>query len=362
VASHPLPPLYARWTSELLGAPAPSEPLATCDDCALCPKASGEVPTSLYVFSPEVKCCVYMPRLPNFLVGGILREAPEDPGRRSVEARIDGRIGVTPLGLDRPPSYELRFRNSVNAIGRARSLRCPHYLEDGGRCGIHAHRDATCATWFCRHERGALGGAFWSAHRELLSAAEAEVARWCALKSGLAPERLQPLLGPAPADDHAARRQDHPDGPALDGEVSPEAWSALWGDRTPRAHYLACAELASSLSWSDVLELAGTELQVRAATLRRAQAALSAPLPERLSVGAFQVAGTRPGGVRVVTHSSLDALDLPNALVGLLPLFDGRPVVDVLAQIEASWGARVDPPLLRQLVDWGVLVAAGESG
>ncbi|MBW1879611.1 MAG: hypothetical protein JRJ84_14710 [Deltaproteobacteria bacterium] len=334
--THPLPDLYARWMADVLPDEMPSEPGATCDDCAMCVKADGEMPTSVYFFDPEVKCCVYMPRLPNFLVGRVLADdRPEgEAGRGSAEARIRAGVGVTPLGLDRPPRYDLLFRNSANTIGRSRELRCPHYLEEGGRCGIWRHRDALCSTWFCRHQRGQVGAALWAALRDLLAMVEVELARWAALQEGVHAEVLYPFL---PRSEHDRRLEESPDGLAIDGIADETVRRALWGERVGDE---------------------GTEVAVRAAVGRERYATWAAPsIPERLRVGRFEVAATRAGGCRVVTHSSLDALDLPSQLVALLPLFDGRRTDEVLRQLEESHQVQIDSQFLQELVDWGVLVS-----
>lgn len=114
-------------------------------------------------FDPQVKCCTYLPELPNFLVGRIL--ADEDPalavGRATVEKRLQAGVAVTPLGLDRTPFYDLLYQHADTAFGRSHTLRCPHYIEEGGLCGIWQHRNSVCATWFCKHVRGAMGFRFW---------------------------------------------------------------------------------------------------------------------------------------------------------------------------------------------------------
>src|SRR5438132_6724241 len=131
---------------ELLAAPIPDEKVATCDDCVMC-KSGAVAPLS---FHPELKCCTYVPELPNFLVGRILSDA--DPcgtaGRASLVARICDGVAVTPLGVGRSPSLERLYSQSGSDLfGRSAELRCPHYQPDSGRCGIWRHRNATCATW-----------------------------------------------------------------------------------------------------------------------------------------------------------------------------------------------------------------------
>ncbi len=351
--AYALPTLFDQWLRDALPAPLPSERGATCDACAMCPQGEA-LPTSLYLFDAEVKCCVYQPELPNFLVGRAL----DEPGGHTVQARIDRRLGLTPLGLDRPASYNVAYRNSVNTIGRARSLRCPHFLEDGGRCGIWKSRDALCSTWFCRHERGPVGAAMWMATLELLAAVQHTLSWWAVREEGLP---LEPLAALLPKSDFDPRAAPKPDAAAMDGRPNEEALKALWGDHygAEADFYRATARRVEVLSWAEVLAIGGPELQVRLDLLRsRQQRHRETTLPERLTVGAFEVVAQRVGGVRVVTYSSLDALDLPNALLGVLPAFDGRPTQEVLDQLESAWNLAIDPALLQRLVDWGVLRAA----
>lgn len=349
--THPLPPLYARWLDEALPTPLPSERGATCDACAMCPQGD-TAPTSLYVFDPEVKCCVYMPQLPNFLVGRAL----DEPGGHTVEARIAARIGLTPVGLARPAAYDLLHRGSTNAIGRSRSLRCPHFIEDGGRCGIWQSRDALCSTWFCKHERGALGLHLWQAVRDLLVTLEHTLAWWAAREQGIPVEVLAKLL---PSTEHDRSQPPPPDGPAVDDVPDETVLASLWGahHRKEADYYRACTASVAPLGWAEVLAIGGPDLAIRADLLRERLAGHAhVALPEALRIGTFEIAGQRPGGVRVVTYSSLDALDLPNALIGVLPAFDGRPTRQVLDELRDTWGIEIDPPLLQRLVDWGILV------
>jgi hypothetical protein len=354
--NHELPPLYQRWVSGLLTGPIPKENLATCSSCAMCIQPDGALPNSIYVFDPNLKCCVYMPILPNFLAGRILADVGHPEGVRTVRERIRAGIAVTPLGIGRPPSYDLLFRNSASSLGRSRALKCPHYLDDSGMCAIWSHRDATCTTWFCRHNRGKIGGDFWRSIRELLEMVEGTLGRWCALEMGIDPERIAAYLA----------REGHgppgwiPNGFEVDGQADETRRREDWGEWLDReeAFYLACAEKVEALAWPDIAAIAGPELRILAEVARRHHDRLLSDLiPGRLRVGQFQVHAHRDGGLRVFSYSHTDAIDLPTPLLPLLPRFDGRPTVDVLQEL-ASEGVGLQADFLRQLVDWGVLVAA----
>ncbi len=125
--SSTLPPLYASWMEQILTGPIPEETEATCEHCAMCVQAHTRPTISLYLFNPQTKCCTYMPRLPNFLVGRILEDPEPDllRGRMSVEARIRRKVAITLLCLASDPVQatlfacfpgKLSFRSQVSSF------------------------------------------------------------------------------------------------------------------------------------------------------------------------------------------------------------------------------------------------------
>jgi hypothetical protein len=150
-------------------------------------------------------------------------------------------------------------------------------------------------------------------------------------------------------------------GRALDGIVDDAAWAASWGTWAGRQldYFARCAELVAPLEWGDVSRICGPEVDALARVARRAHARLldDATIPAHLRVGAFQIVTQRIDGVRCVTHSPTDAIDLPTALLRHLPSFDGRPTKNVLDEMALQHGVGIEPAYLRRLVDWGILVA-----
>jgi Fe-S-cluster containining protein len=305
------------------------------------------------------KCCTYVPNLPNFLVGRILADGdPEaEAGRASVAERIADGVGVTPLGLAPAPVHSLLYRNSGEAFGRNKALRCPHYIEDGGRCGIWRHRESTCATWFCKHERGALGFEFWrGALHRLLRAVEDDLARWCVLELDVGDETLRRLTQSSAwtSEAETITAED------LDNRTNFEAQARLWGAWRGReqAFYVRCAELVDPLPWAEVLAICGPETKAHARLTVQAFAKLTdEKVPKTLNAGSYQFVQRLPGMARISTYSELDPLDVPDAVMALLPYFDGRSTAAALEAIAAERGVRLDPSLLRKLTDFGLLVA-----
>src|SRR4029077_11253834 len=97
----PLSPLYAKWMDELVGGAIPRESRATCSACAMCAEGQKDNASRSSFFDLGVKCCTYLPTLPNFLVGRILLDTDPDAqvGRGTVEKRMKDAVGVSPLGL-----------------------------------------------------------------------------------------------------------------------------------------------------------------------------------------------------------------------------------------------------------------------
>jgi hypothetical protein len=351
-----LPPLYSRWMEALLGATVPDEHEATCSECAMQARPD-EPPHPRSVYFTGGKCCTWQPALHSFLVGRVLLDdSPEQArGRAVLEALIDRRTGVSPLGVHGRASYWLLYENNNAAFGRAPSLRCPFYLEEGGHCGMWKHRDSTCSTWFCKHDRGAVGLRFWRALHDLLMDLEYAVVRHCALELDVGDEALA-VLFPLPGLQRVLPGED------LEGVVEVPAYRARWGrwHGRERDYFIAAARLVESLPVSELVALTGVQGQV---TLRRARANFAhlvdrTPPAEPLQLGRLDLVSSKDGVVRLRTYREFDLIDVPQPLLQALPRFDGRPTDAVLREIEAHHGLSLTPELLRTLVDFEVLAPA----
>ncbi len=211
-------------------------------------------------FSLDTKCCTYLPVFPNFLVGRILPEP-------SMAARME-RGGVSPLGVGRPAGYADRFLQ--RAVQHARpqlgygaildGSACPHYVADSGVCAIWRHREAVCATWFCAHDQGELGAAFWRALQQQLVLVEDALKRWCVEQCPPGPHALDELYSP------------DVDRNPVEMFAIYARYKRMWGDWIGREaeYFKLCAEHVSSLSWDAVLELAGPPASDALATTREA--------------------------------------------------------------------------------------------
>jgi len=352
-----LPPLYANWVAELLGGVIPRESRATCNACAMC----AEVPTNSvsrsYFFDLAVKCCTYLPTLPNFLVGRILLDGDPNAqvGRGTVEKRIKDAVGVSPLGLLLSSIFSMLYHNSSDFFGRSRTFRCPHYLEEGGRCGIWRNRNSVCTTWFCKHVRGRVGQVFWRSLERTLQQVEKELAQWCVLELQRDGDALRCM--PGWSDDVIT-------GDTLDNKVDEKAYARMWGAWCGREYefFKRCAELVNPLSWPDVVGICGPEVRMQVSLTRESYNRLtSEDIPHALNVGRINLVQMEGGSTRVRTYSEYDPLDIPNIIMELLQYFDGRPTEQAITAIANERGIHVDPALVQKLVDFKVLVPPGDG-
>jgi hypothetical protein len=356
--AEPLPPLFQRWADECLPGLIPRETKATCHDCAMC-VSGGATPRANTGFRPDTKCCTYLPELPNFLVGRVLND--DDPGgavgRASVEARVRAQIAVTPLGLGMSPVYALLYQHGQNTssqlFGRSRSMRCPHFVdENGGTCGIWKHRDAVCATYFCKHVRGAVGQQFWIDLREVLHVAEEELAIWSAMERGIDEATLRHLITMTVSRAGTPLSTELVDG--RERAFAEQVWGRWLGQE--EEFYRACATDVDALSWADVCRIGGSLLRARAAVLQDSYARLrSAELPARLSGRRLTQRRVDDDRALVETYSPYDPTTLSHRVVGLLRYFDGGPTADALDRIEKTENVRLTEDLVRMLADYGIL-------
>ncbi len=290
-------------------------------------------------FSPETKCCTFTPGLANFLIGAIL-EAGGD-GARTVRDRVSRGEGVSPLGLGAGTDPA-----GPDTFGRDLARKCPH-LTSGG-CSIWFAREATCSTWFCKHDRGALGKSLWNRVEQLLHAADRALALRVAIDLGIPAPGLAMDL---PLVERGRARHDWILQRGLDA-------AAVWGPWEERIEPFFRAALARAklTSFDDLMAAGGSEL----AALREVAVALlvahgDRTLPPRIRLGHLRVVEVLEDAVRVQSYSMFDPLLIPKKLFEVLRFFDGRPTAEAIERAGEAAGEPVPPGALRMLVDHEIL-------
>lgn len=357
----PLPPLYAGWAAEILDDALPPEPHATCDSCVMiAPKGTVNVADKSAIwFDASTKCCTYQPALPSFLAGRILKDASLEARLAGdvIRARIAAREAVTPLGVDVPADRRDRYLRATKegTFGRTPELKCPHFRAgDGANCGIWLHRNATCATWFCKHGRGALGADVWKRLRDLFALVEARLARWCALELSLPAAAFARLIV---SPDAAGERTTEE---ARDREGHYRAVWSTWLGREVE-YFERCAGIVERLRWSDVEAICGADAALNVALVRHALAKheAEAPIPRDLRLGRIDVeSNANDGTVLIRGYSEYDPITLPRDLLTVLESVQGRPTELALAELRGR-GIVLDAELLRLLVTYEVLLEDG---
>jgi Fe-S-cluster containining protein len=355
-----LPPLYARWMDELLQGGIPREARATCDECVMCSKGTAGSSESKYFYNPDTKCCTFIPSLPNYLVGNVLSDDNPDMtrGKESVKARIASRVMLVPAGLHLSPAQTTLYSlvSVQKAFGRNDAVRCPHFVSEGGMCGIHRHRNSVCATWFCKYERGRTGADFWADLFTLLQHLESELSMWCLLQLGL------------DGRDVGVMRMDKMEKTLegrVDGVLPLHEQGRLWGPWLGKEEefFIRCGELVRGLSFEQVLSHCGATARLYA---RRCQDAygdlLKAEIPRHLVPGNVKVHSIHDTSIGVEAFSPNDPRAIPRAFFDVLHEFDGKtPTETVVANVELRAGVVLERDFLQQMVDLQVLVRSPDQ-
>ncbi len=350
-----LPPLYRPLLPSFFDRKAFVESRATCGDCAMCAKGdtAGGAEAGLDVahFRPDIKCCSYHPTLPNYAVGAVFSdESPAlDAGRARLRKKIAARIGVTPRWLAAPRKYLVLLSAArESSFGRSDVLLCPYFEPEGGTCSIWSHRESVCSTFFCKHDAGASGHAFWSSLRDYLEHVERTLARHAA--STVAPELAEPPFSP-----QVLTREDLEDRPPSD-----EAYARYWGSWLGKEElfYVECAKRVRELTAEPFERLVGDERGRDLATRmeERYRDVAEPKLAPRLVLNPALRVVQAQGGVGVSTYSRYDSLFLTKDLYDGLLRFAGEDTVDVaLERLRRDHDVELSRELLLELQVLGVL-------
>ena len=308
-------------------------------------------------FHPHVKCCSYEPALPNFLVGRIVRDsAPEwQFGRDTVAQRIVRGHGVRPWGLHAARRHGVLYGSGHRLFGRSPDLRCSHYHAETDSCGIWPHRNGVCATWFCKHERGATGLRFWSALSALVTEVEWSLGVWCVEQLGGSPAELERMT---------RRTADELTPSDLGAPLDDRAYRLAWGPWAGREaeFYTRAAALVDPLDWPAIERISGVRARVHATLVREASRALETDqVPERSAMRPLRIMRAGQGTFTVESYSGYDPVAMPEVLMRALRYFDGRLTAETLDEIRQQLGTTLTPALVRKLLDFELIAGVPDE-
>jgi hypothetical protein len=348
-----LPELYRPIAPAFLDEPAPREDKATCSSCAMCRPDGVPATTDVVHFRPDAKCCTYHPKLPNYLIGGVLADehADMDGGKRRLRAKIAARVGVTPMWIAPPRKTSILLRASwASSFGRSLVLRCPYFEEaGGGLCSIWRYREADCSSFFCKYSAGADGQAFWRSYNAYLRHIESCLSEH--VTRAIAPHLTEPRLarGELTVEDLEDRAPD------------PAAYASYWREWEGREEefYIACYRRAAAVTRDELAQILGEEGRNRLAAMEDAHRRVMSPaLPERLMLSPEIAAQAVPGGVLVATYSRYEPLLLSADLYEALKEFRGdETVAQVYERLAREAGVSVPEAMLLALHQLRVVVA-----
>ena len=321
-----LPETYHAFLPEFFERPLAEERHATCDACVMCAPANPVFPADTY-FSSSTKCCTFHPVLPNYSIGGLLQDRSDAgaEGLRRIRRALTRRDGVTPVGILPPAKTSLLLRAGKRGFGRASSLLCPYFDEEGGGCSVWAHREGTCSTWFCKHNNGLDGRDFWNQLRDYLVGVQRVLVAYVLIELGFDAQTIAAGFGPR-AD---LGPRDLDDAPPSDDE-----YARLWGTWLNREEelYASSYDLVRALDRKSYAALAGVHGKLELGLVAKRHEAIDNPrLPDPLRKNPAMRQDRAPDGSYILTsYENGESTRLRKPVFDLLDYFDGaRPTDDV---------------------------------
>ena len=350
------PNLYSKILPEFFKQEVPDESLATCANCAmLAPTEYPPLPGTQYYLA-DVKCCTYFPKLPSYLVGGLLDDSDPamEEGRRRIRKVIEAQIGVTPQGIAPPKKYSLLLKHGEPGFGKNRLLTCPYLDKQAGTCTVWLFRDAVCSTYFCKTAAGQEGKKFWNVIKMYLLHLQDSLVWHCIHTMGMQIERLWEYLNQYATESLSAEDLD-------DLQVPGEIYSTIWGNWLGREEefYKECYRLVQGLDPGQLQSLAGINQKIYLALLKNClHDVLSPELPPVLKRNPEMKAIPLPNGkYGIVTVSG--SFTIEAALYEVLGFFDGAATTQQIAEhVKRQYNDTLDNTLLIPLYHHRMLIPA----
>lgn len=350
-----LPTLYRALFPDIFSQEVPKETLATCNDCAMLPNTASPYLDKNDFFNPKSKCCTYQPTLPNYLIGGLLKDKTPglDEGRARILEKIKRGHAVTPLGIKPGRKYDLLYKHgSAKGFGKALSLRCPYYLEEKGQCGIWKFRESVCSTYYCKQASGTDGQAFWMSLKYYLGHVEYTLSHYVITQMPGTPYpdrgREQTNIGP---DD-------------MDERKNPKTYTEAWGEWEGKEveFYIKAFECIEALDKQQFEQILGSQHHFLSQKLAmKREKIVNVTLPTHL-IRSIDLGAMPSGDEHMLLKTKEGTIRVRKPIYDILNFFNGeRTVAQALETIATELGYEIDRQLLIMLYQYRVLVPAKQT-
>jgi Fe-S-cluster containining protein len=209
--------------------------------CFNCPQVKA------HGFHPGIRCCSYIPRVPNFLLGLGLKDATVRPVVQNFIAQ-----GYSiPEGSQVSPQHMEKSIGFLSGKLPQGSVICPLLDQNSKKCQIYAFRNAVCSTFFCYNDQGEAGATFWESLTDLVTQVETSLAQWALEAVGFDLDAYFERFESLAQDIQAC---SHPE----TGTWSEQARQQLFGNWFGREEelFLACADQTIAHK-TELFEIAG---------------------------------------------------------------------------------------------------------
>ena len=340
-----LPDVYRNFLPAFFEESIPIETLATCFDCAMCNKPGEPQMPGVNYFKPDSKCCTFMPKLPNYLVGGLLSDTGSEmeEGRRRILQRINEKIGILPYGIYPSKKFAILYkRGAEKTFGRNTTLICPYYVRAGGNCSVWKFRETVCSTYFCKSIAGQEGKKFWAAVNRYLTHVQDTLLLYTMFTLELDFDTNLEHLKTQNLDVLEVSDLD-------ESPLPEEEYSKLWGEWAGREveFYKRTYEVVESLTPNKFDELCGINQKVFLKSLERRRTEIIAPKIPEVLIRNPDLKSMALGTDRHMVKTDIGFFVIQNTLYEALDLFDGkRTMAEISELVKQKWNDTLRDDLL----------------
>jgi hypothetical protein len=340
-----LPAVYQKFFPAFFEEAIPVETLATCFDCAMCSKPGEPQMPGVSYFKPDSKCCTFMPKLPNYLVGALLSDtSPEmEEGRSRIRKRIDEKVGILPYGIYPSKKFAVLYKRAADkTFGKNQILMCPYFVHESGNCSVWKYRETVCTTYYCKSIAGQEGKKFWASVNAYLTHAQDTLNLYAITILQLDVNSIIEHM----------KNQNVEVLEVSDLEESPlpeEEYSKLWGEWAGREmeFYKRSFEIIESLTPQKFEEICGLYQRVFLMALEQKRIEIIDPKIPDVLVRNPDLKSMPLGQDRHIVKSEIGFFVIQNSLFEVLDLFDGkRTRAEISEIIRERWNDTLRDDLL----------------